>query len=223
MVEGIIAQSFAAFGAGLLSSLSPCVYPMIPISLGYLGSQTQENRRSGVVLFFGGQVVAFTGLGLAAVWLGEVFGFSSELPAINYGIGVLLLVLGAMSIFSYVPSFLRKLNGAHVGIEARFRNRYAVAFVVGVSSALLASPCTSPILGSVLVTLSGASSFLEGSWLMFLYALGMSLLFLGLGLGLLELKKLPRSGIWLGWVHRISSLLIICGGFYYLGRGFGLV
>ena len=218
----IFTQSLTAFGAGLLASLSPCVYPMIPISVGYLGSKSVDTKRTAVLLFFLGQVITFTALGMVAVKLGEVFGFSSELPALNFFIGLLFLALGIMSIFSYVPPFLAKLNNSHSGLETKFKNKFIFSFIVGVSSALLASPCTSPILGSLLASLSQARSFYEGFWLMFLYATGMSLLFLALGLGIIEARKLPRSGNWLKWVHRTSSALILGGGVYYIARGLSL-
>lgn len=221
-METLALQSLTAFGAGLLASLSPCVYPMIPISMGYLGANSSSGKRLTVLTFFLGQVAAFTGLGFLAVQLGEVFGFSSELPWLNLAIGFLLLGFGAMSFFNYMPAFLGNLNNYHLGFERRVGNRLLFGFIVGVSSALIASPCTSPILGSLLGVLAQAKSSLVGIWLMFLYALGMSLIFLGLGLGLVEIRRLPRSGQWLSRVHHLSSFLVLLGGAYFLVKGISL-
>lgn len=210
----LVGQIFAAFGAGLLSSLSPCVYPMIPMSVGFLGSQSGPRKKFAVLLFFIGQVFTFTALGMLAVQLGEVFGFSNELPWVNRIIGLILIAFGIASFLNYMPNFFNRMNDANK--LARLTSRsWIVPLIIGAGSALLASPCTSPILGTVLATLSQAGTFETGIFLMISYSLGMSILFLALGLGLVALEKIPRAGQWMNHVHRLSSVLILVAGTYF--------
>lgn len=213
-------QFFSVFTAGLLSSLSPCVYPMIPITVGYLGLQ-QENQkaRRKVILFFLGQVMAFTAIGLIAVQIGETFGFTSQNSLVQKIIGSVLLFFGLASLLNYMPSFLLNLNSK---TQINFISKDSVFFplIIGVSSALIASPCSSPILGTVLTTLAGGTAdYSTGVILMVSYALGASLIFLILGLGLVKLKAMPRAGAWMNFFHKASGVLIICAGFYYLYTG----
>lgn len=213
-MTGLFGQIFAAFGAGLLSSLSPCVYPMIPMSVGFLGSQSGPRQKISVLLFFIGQVLTFTALGVVAVKLGEVFGFSNELPWVNRIIGLVLIAFGIASLMNYMPGFLSRIN--EMNRFSRLANRsWIVPLLIGAGSALLASPCTSPILGTVLATLSQTGTFQTGILLMISYSLGISILFLALGLGLVALEKLPRAGIWMSHVHRLSSVLILIAGAYF--------
>lgn len=217
----ILSQIISAFGAGLLTSVSPCVYPMIPISVRYLGSQAEAGHRSRVVLFFLGQVVAFTVLGIVAVSLGEIFGFSSESPLVNGMIGVFLIVFGVAPYFSYMPRFLSDWNNRQANsrlMQLNILKSWFAPFLVGAGSALVASPCTSPILGSVLVMIAGAETFYIGVVYMLFYSLGTSLLFLALGLGILQAKRLPKAGNWLSTVHKVSSVLIFGVGIYFIAR-----
>ena len=132
-------QLFSVFGAGLLSSLSPCVYPMIPITLGYLGLQKADQKsKYKIFLFFLGQVIAFTAIGLVAVKLGETFGFTSQNSMVNKVIGLLLLVFGVFSFFNYVPSFLLNLN-SKTQFNFISKDHFIFPLIIGISSALVAS------------------------------------------------------------------------------------
>jgi thiol:disulfide interchange protein DsbD len=216
----MLTQIFSVFGAGILSSLSPCVYPMIPITLGYLGLQkVDQNSKIKIILFFLGQVVAFTAIGLVAVQLGETFGFTSQNTTVNKVIGFVLIVFGLFSFFNYVPGFLLNLN-SKTQFNFISKDKFIFPFVIGVSSALVASPCSSPILGSVLTTLASSGDFSKGIILMVAYSVGASLIFLVLGLGLLKAQNLPRAGHWMNLFHKVSSVLILCAGGYYLYLGF---
>ncbi len=213
-------QIISIFGAGLLSSLSPCVYPMIPITVGYLGLQAkEESTKTKIILFFLGQVVAFTAIGMLAVQLGEIFGFTSQNVWVHRFIGFLLVLFGFFSVFNYMPSFMLALNSKK---QTGFikQSSYLFPFVVGISSALIASPCSSPILGTVLTNIATTGNYLTGALLMMIYGIGASLIFLIVGFGLLKIQKLPRAGDWMNHFHRFSSFLILAVGLYYLYLGF---
>ena len=213
-------QLISVFGAGLLSSLSPCVYPMIPITVGYLGLQkADQNAKRKIFLFFIGQVIAFTAIGLIAVQLGEIFGFTGQSSLVQKISGFILIIFGLTSIFNYVPGFLLNLN-TKTQFNYISKDSFIFPFVIGVSSALVASPCSSPILGSVLTTLASSGDYLSGTILMISYGIGASLIFLVIGLGLIKAQTLPRAGHWMNHFHKFSSFLILGVGFYYLYLGF---
>ncbi len=207
----------AVFGAGLLASLSPCVYPLLPITLGFIGTQAQGRRRQGVLAYASGQVAALVALGAFAVLAGESLGFSSESPAVCLGTGLLLLVAGLVSLSGRLPAFLSRVGGGGGGVSPR---GLLGAFALGVGSALVASPCTSPILAGVLALMASSQTVARGLALMLCYSLGFSALFVLLGLGLLRLGRLPRSGPWLTQVHRLSSLLLLGAGVYWVHKAF---
>ena len=217
-MEGLLlSKILTVFGAGLLTSLSPCVYPMIPISLGYFGAQAESGRKLNVVLFFIGQVLTFTLLGVMAAMLGEIFGFSSQNPWIQLGIGTLLLSFGLASLFNFVPAFLQKTN--NISFKSSKNNSFVFPILAGSGTALLASPCTTPVLGAVLIAISSSSQLATGTVYMFFYALGSTLIFLGLGLGIMSMKKLPRAGGWMKKIHTLSAILIIAASLFFIYNG----
>ncbi len=204
---------FTIFGAGILASLSPCVYPLLPITVGYFGSTGKSGRKSKITLYILGQAVTLTALGWLTVKSGESLGFTSQNPYVNLVTGILLVGAGVYSLLNLNPRFTEKWNR-----NFSVRNLGAGlwgAFLLGASSALLASPCTTPILSGVLALMASENSVGVGLLSMLFYTLGFSLLLLALGLGLLQVKTLPRSGPWLTWLHRISGILLISAGLYY--------
>lgn len=215
----LMIKAASVFGAGLLTSLTPCIYPMIPITVGYLGSARHEDHRKKTVIgFFLGQVLAFTALGVAAVSLGEILGFSSELQSVQFGTAAFLFVFGFFSWKGQLPGFLQKLNNLPF-LKTKNSATLAGAIVVGAISALVASPCASPILGGVLATIAQTGSLVTGALLMLFYSVGVSVIFLVLGLGLVSAAKLPKAGNWMVYVHKGSAVLLMGAGGYYLLRG----
>jgi len=216
MTPDFLSQAMTTLGAGILASLSPCIYPMIPIILSFLGSEHTSGKKRLVFLFFLGQVFTFTTLGVIAVQLGEIFGFSSDNRWINMGIGSFLLLMGFASYFNSIPQFMTKLNNKFNHLRIKGHHHLINAFLIGLGSALVASPCTSPILGSVLAQIAQQDSMIFGIGLMLFYALGKSFIFLGLGLGFLKLKELPKAGHWMSKVHQVTTILIFsAAGFYF--------
>lgn len=225
----MVTPLLTAFGAGFLASLSPCVYPMLPVTLGFLSRQgtnqklSQGKKKVQVIAFFLGQVFTFTALGLIAVQLGEIFGFSSQAPAVSFSLGILLLLMAFISVSKGIQNvfsnFNTKLNLLIPKLIPQSGPSKApsilTGFFFGATSALIASPCTSPVLGGVLGQISGQGSFILGMIQMVAFASGMSLIFLLLGLGMLNGKILPKSGKWLTLVHRATTGILILGALYY--------
>jgi len=221
---GFMTQALGVFGTGVLASLSPCVYPMLPITLGFIGKQANGQSRSAAVLFYTlGQCLALFAIGIIAVQIGETLGFSSQSPWVQIPTGIFLVLLGVVSWLGKLPRLAARWNSlSNTASDGASKRGLVGAFLLGVSAALMASPCTSPILGGGLALLSTSSSLVEGMVLMFLYSVGFSVLFLFAGLGILRASRLPRSGPWLGKIHALSSLLLVAAGLYYLAQPLGV-
>lgn len=216
----IITYIGAAFGAGFLASLSPCIYPMLPITLGFLTkqsaseNQTHLNKKLQVLAFFIGQVISFTALGLAAVKVGEVFGFSSQSKNVNIFVGIMLLLFAYASFSNKLQGVFAKLNQL-LPKSSKSSSTLFSSFLFGMTSALVASPCTSPVLGGVLSQIASQADFWSGLIQMLAFSIGMGLIFLIVGLGFINLKQLPRSGKWLKYIHRATSVILLSASAYY--------
>lgn len=208
----------STYFAGFLTSLTPCVYPLIPLSLGYLGSQKKELKKSTVIAFSLGQMFMFSLMGLIAVQLGEVFGFISENSYIQFAMAVMLLVFAYYSWFEKLPRFLEQLNNTGSTRSEKPTSLFG-AFVAGFVSAVVASPCSTPVLAGVLVMISQSENRVQGMGLMFLYGAGISTIFLVLGLGFLRISQIPKSGVWMRYVHKTSVLLLVGSALYFAGKG----
>lgn len=213
----MISTIASTYLAGFLTSLTPCVYPLIPLSLGYLGSQKDGLKRSTVVSFSFGQMFMFSLLGLIAVQVGDVFGSLSENVYLQFGMAGLLLIFAYYSWFEKLPAFLQKFNNIGTGSE-KPTSAFG-AFTAGFLSAVVASPCSTPVLAGVLVMISQAENRIEGMSLMFVYGAGISTIFLILGLGLLKATQLPKSGNWLRYAHKLSVLMLVASAGYFISKG----
>lgn len=221
MGVGFLSQIAGVFGTGVLASVSPCVYPMLPITIGFLGSHSEaRGGKLSVVLYALGQTLALFVVGIVAVQIGETLGFSSQSREVQVGIGLFLLVAGLISWKGRLPAFVTRWFGGGILARNHLGRGLLSAFLFGVSAALIASPCTSPILGGVLALMATSATFEQGMLLMLSYSLGFSLLFLLLGLGVVRLGRLPRSGPWLNRMHKFSSVILLIAGVYYLAQAF---
>lgn len=167
-------------------------------------------------------MLTFTALGVLAVSLGEILGFSSEYQSVQLGTAAFLFVFGYFSWRGRLPGIVERLNNLPI-LKTKNSATLLGAVVVGAISALVASPCASPILGGVLATIAQSGSLTTGIFLMLFYSIGVSMIFLVLGLGLLSVGKLPKAGRWMIYVHKLSALLLLGAGVYYLLRGIELV
>ncbi len=208
----------AAFVAGLFISFTPCVYPVIPIQLGFIGGQTAtsltgENKTvfssRGLtlsLLFVTGMSLVYAALGAFAALTGTLFGSWAASPWVYILMGnvVLLLALSMFDVFSLqAPQFLSRWNPNSQG------KGYVSALLVGASSGLIVGPCTAPALGATLAYVGTQGNWLFGASVLFAFAFGMGALMILLGSfsGLLTL--MPRSGAWMQRVKIIFGVLMV--------------
>ncbi len=201
------------FLAGVGTSLTPCVYPMIAVTVSIFGAQQSASRARAALLsllFVLGMATLFTPLGLVAALTGGVFGELLAHPAVLVGLA-LVFVLLALSMFG-----LFELN-----LPASWRNRLAQqggigprgAFVLGMVTALIAAPCTGPVLAFLLTWVGSSGNLWLGTSALFVYALGLGLLF---GLVGTFAISLPKSGQWMEWVKSAFGIAMLVMAIYYL-------
>lgn len=210
-------QAYAAvFAGGVLISFTPCVYPVLPITVGYIGSRSRGSRWRGFSLsvsYVLGMAVAYAALGSVAALTGRVFGQVAASPLANLLVGNLCILM-ALSLFDIfhlpTPSFLA---GAGSGKD---RGGIAGAFAVGAASGLVVGPCTAPVLGALLLYVGTRQNVLFGASLLFVFALGMGTLLLLAGTFAGFLSSLPRSGRWMEAVRKGFGVFLILVGEYFL-------
>lgn len=212
------------FLAGVLTSLTPCIYPMIPITAAIVGGQTTGTAagdppaRGRIVLltlaYVVGLALAYSALGLLAGLTGTMFGAVSTNPWLYFAMAN-VLVLAALAMLDVVPV---RLPGALVqrAATAGSGGRAAGAFVMGAMSGLVAAPCSAPVMALVLTWVTTTHSALLGFVYLFAFSLGMCALLVAIGLSAGALGRLPRAGTWMVWVKRVFALLMLGVAEWYL-------
>ena len=196
----------AAFIAGLLISFTPCVYPIIPIQLSFIGGRTAAAEDGEIaskfnltgfrlsVLFVVGMAVVYAALGAFASLTGTLFGSWAASPWTYIIVGnvILLLSLSMFDVFTIqAPQFLSRWNPEKKG------NGNFSALLIGASSGLVVGPCTAPALGATLAYVGTQGNVFFGTAVLFVFALGMGSLLVILGTFSGAMSMLPRSGVWM--------------------------
>ncbi len=206
------------FAAGFLASLTPCVYPVIPIVMGFVGGRSQGRRLKGFVLslfFVLGLSLVYSLLGLIAAKTGSLIGISFQNPAVVIVIAAIFIVMGLSlaGLFSIpVPSWISA--GAARGHQSELLG----AVIVGGVSAVIAAPCVGPVLIALLSWISQSGNVFLGFWLTFVFSLGMSVIFIVAGTFSGAIASLPRGGGWMSAVKYFFAALLIAGGIFFLGN-----
>jgi len=201
------------FLAGIATSLTPCVYPMIAITVSVFGARASEGRRRAALLstsFVLGIAALFTPLGLLAATTGGVFGSALSSPIVLAGLATLFLVLAASMFGAFdldLPSSLKNRLATMGGVG------YRGAFAIGLASALIAAPCTGPVLGFLLTWVGATGNLAFGALSLFVYAIGLGMLFWLVGTFSVSL---PKSGRWLEWVKSVFGIVMIVAAVYYV-------
>lgn len=208
-----------AFLAGVLTSFTPCIFPMIPITLAVLGNDSEKRSRWENFLlsciYVLGIATTYSVLGLLAASSGTLFGASLGNP---YVLSVVCVVFFAMSLSMYglyeiqVPAWMRQRFGKKVNTGSQ----HLTTYLTGLFAGIVASPCVGPVLVTILAYVATHQNKVLGFFLLFTYALGLGLIFLALGLSNQLIRLLPRSGPWMNAVKFILGSLMLSAFYYYL-------
>lgn len=203
----------AIFLAGVGVSFTPCVYPVIPITLGYIGARSAGNRLKGFTLslvYVLGMALTYACLGAFAALTGQLFGRIGSNPWTYFIVANLCIVLGVSMLGGFnLPQLT--FTGGRIS-----KRGYLGAFLVGIVSGLIVGPCTAPVLASVLVYVASRQNVLYGFSLLFVFGYGVGFLMIILGTFTGLLSSLPRSGVWLERVKKIFGWILILTGEYLL-------
>jgi thiol:disulfide interchange protein DsbD len=203
------------FLGGMALNLTPCIYPIIPITVSYFGGQSGGKKGSLVlhaVLYVLGMAVTYSVLGSIAAFTGGLFGAALQLPAVLVFIALVMVIL-SLSMFDVyelrMPAFLNKFAG---GSQKGFFGTLFMGMTVGI----IAAPCIGPFVLGLLTYVGNRANVVLGFSLFFVLALGLGLPFLFLGVFSGSLQKLPRSGAWMVWVRKIFGFILIAMALYFL-------
>lgn len=206
------------FLAGILTSFTPCIFPMIPITLAVLGNHSENRTRwqnfLNSLIYVHGIATTYSILGLIAASSGNVFGASLGNV---YVLGAMCVIFLAMALSMYglfeiqVPAVIRNRLG-----NSKSSGGYGGAYVTGLFAGVVASPCVGPVLVAILTFAATSHSKLLGFLYLFTYAMGLGLIFIVLGLSNQFSKFLPRSGAWMNAFKFVLGSLMLSAFYYYL-------
>ena len=208
----------ALFAAGLLTSFTPCIYPMIPITAGVLGGAgASERSRGRAVLLTAAYVVGlslvYSALGLIAGLTGSIFGAISSNPWAYFAIANLLL-LAALALLDVFPI---AAPARLVQWAARFGGgSIPGAFTMGATSGLVAAPCGAPAFGAILTFVAATQSGFLGFVDLFVFSLGLCAVLVVVGVSAGTVAGLPRAGRWMVLVKKASGVILLAMSEYYL-------
>jgi thioredoxin:protein disulfide reductase len=203
---------------GILLSLTPCIYPMIPITVGVLQSQGSKSLLTNFLLssaYTLGISTTFSVFGLLAATSGQAFGYMLANPLFIIFIVALLLYF-ALSLFGlynlYIPRFLQKKHSIQGG------GSFGSIFLFGLISGSVASPCLSPGLALILAMVATMANKFVGFLLLFSFGIGISTPLLIIGTFSGSINLLPRAGGWMLEIQKIFGFMLIGMCFYYISN-----
>jgi len=216
--DGSLWVYLLAFLAGFLASLTPCVYPVIPIVMGYVGSRSRDSKIRGFylsVVFSLGLSLVYAILGVVAASTGSIIGAGFQNPVIVVLIALVFILMGlSLAGLFEIP--------VPAGISARLQSvgkgGFFGALILGGISAVIAAPCVGPVLIAILTMVSQTGNLVSGFLLTFVFSLGLSVLFVVIGTFSGVISSLPRGGRWMTLIKYLFSILLIAGGIVIVSK-----
>lgn len=205
------------FGAGLLTSLTPCIYPMIPITAGLIaGSTAVRPSRARVVgltlTYVSGLAIFYAVLGLVAGLTGSLFGTVASSPWARFAIGNVLLLFG-LAMLDVFPVSAPERLGRWAGRLGG--GSYPAVFLLGATSGIVAAPCGAPAFAVVLTWVAATRSAVMGFLYLLVFSLGMTALLVAVGIFSGAVGVLPKAGRWMVWAKKAAGLVMLGMAEYY--------
>jgi len=200
---------------GLALNLTPCVYPLIGVTLAYFGGQAGGDRYRRLLLasiYTLGIALTFSVLGALAALSGGLFGGALAHPLVNLALALLMFTL-ALSSFGFYQMRLPSSLGSVLGQSG---NGTLGALFMGMTMGLVAAPCVGPVVIGLLIFVGSRGDLLLGLSLFFLLAVGLGLPYVALAMAAGSISSLPRSGGWLQWTEHFFGCVLVAMGIYFL-------
>ncbi|MGH9440685.1 MAG: cytochrome c biogenesis protein CcdA [Thermoanaerobaculia bacterium] len=212
--RGLVLFFAFLFLGGLALNLTPCVYPIIPITIGFFGGQSsgKSGRPLGLAsVYVLGMAITYSVLGVAAALSGRLFGSALQSPWVLGGIAAVLVAL-SLSMFGLYdinpPRFLMNRAGAKTGLGG--------AFGMGLLVGVVAAPCLGPFVLGLLTFVAARHDPLLGFAMFFVLSLGLGLPYLFLALFSGGLSKLPKAGAWMVEIKKVFGFVLLAMASYFL-------
>jgi thiol:disulfide interchange protein DsbD len=212
------------FLAGVATSLTPCVYPMMPVVVTYIGGSAAGSRSRAVVrsaVYVLGMVLVYAGLGWLAGYFGLMFGAITQKWYTYGAVGLIIIALGLSMLGLWNISLPGPLQAKLAA--GRTKRGLLGPLLMGAASGFIAAPCTAPVLGTLLFLVGQGGQPVYGALLLADFALGMGLLLFLLGAFSGLLAGLPRAGKWTEVVKYVFGALMIVVGCWFLYQGWKLL
>ncbi len=214
--KGLLLTLVLIFLGGLALNLTPCVYPLIPITVSYFGGQAKgDNVKKSFVLalfYVLGMSITYSVLGTIAAMTGSIFGAALQNPLVLGFIALILVVLASSMFGAFeirVPQSLASIGG-------KSRQGVVGSLFMGLTVGIIAAPCIGPFVLSLLIFVGNIGKPAMGFLMFFVLSLGLGLPFLLLGTFSGLINKLPRSGTWMVWVRYIFGFILVGMAIYFL-------
>ncbi len=210
----------AIFFIGLALNLTPCVYPMLSVTVSVFGAQT-DTRPWAVfvkaVTYVLGIATMYSSLGVMAALTGRLFGFWLQSPLVLAFIGLLMLLL-ALSMFGFYTLQVPHRVSSKLG-TGKFSG-YIGTYISGLIVGVFAAPCIGPPIIALITFVGTRGDPLFGFWVFFVLSIGLGFPYLILGTFTGLIQKLPKSGDWMNWVKKVFGVVLIGLGLFYIGLAF---
>ncbi len=205
-----------SFGGGVLASFTPCTYPMMPITVAFIGGKARGSKWRGFVLssfYVLGLAIVYSALGAFAALSGQLFGALTSNRWTYLVVGNICLVFG-LAMLDVVPmtppAFLNRLK-----VKDLPGHDILTSIFLGGASALVVTTCTTPILGVLLTIVATRQDVIWGMSMLFAFSYGLGSLVIVVGTFTGLLAALPRSGIWMRRVQKSFGVLMILAAEYF--------
>ncbi len=213
--NGLIIGLFFVFVGGLALNLTPCVYPLIPITIGYFGGQSEGSTGSLAMmglLFMLGLAVTYSIIGVVTSLSGAIFGALLQNPIVIFIVVAILLGLSLSMFgvyeFKLPDSMVAKAGGAKAGMFG--------AFFMGLTMGIVAAPCIGPFILGLVTYVATKQDPYFGFLMFFVLALGLGFPYLFLAIFSGKIKNLPRAGEWMESVTHIFGIILVGMALYFL-------
>ena len=221
--SGILSILVGVFFAGLLLNTTPCVYPIIPITIGFFVNQSAAQKGKPKIsktffmasMYVLGMALTYSLLGVIAAKSGGLFGAALQNPIVLIVLALVMVVL-SLSMFGVYEFKLPEALNRMATSSTQSTSGTLGAFVMGLTMGIVAAPCIGPFVLALLVHVGTKGSAAYGFMLFFVLALGLGLPYLVLGTFSGALKTLPRSGLWMVTVRKVFGLVLIGMALYFL-------
>ncbi|MGC9323616.1 MAG: cytochrome c biogenesis protein CcdA [Desulfomonilia bacterium] len=214
--SSVLLAFLAVYLGGVLVSFTPCIYPVIPITVAYIGAQSDQSRMRGFfisIFYVLGTSITYTVLGSIASLTGQLFGEIQTSPWAFFIIANICILMGLsmLDVFTIpLPGFVSTRG------HGSPRSGLLGGFLLGAVSGIILGPCTIPVLGVILSYVATRQNILLGMGLLFTFSMGMGTLLIILGTFTGLITSLPKPGIWMVWMQKAFGWIFIALGEYFL-------